>query len=332
MPNRVYSISSNNVFVRQTSSVGNFPSKALSSHPSDRRAGPTQRGGTARGNPLAGEPATELAAAPRTRSSDQARGLGLPDRKPSTPAQHAFHPHSPPRANILRPETQAHPPAEEARLDRGARRDPDSIPAPQAPAERPLRGVRQDKDRLASDLRASRQPASVDAEARSPATSRKSARSPNTPGATRRAVPVQLWVAPLVKAELARVAAQDGLSLSAAGAALLAEALRQNLHIQHAVLLQPIIEQAIARQMRSISTRLAWLLVRVAFDAGQTRSLVTNILGRQPGMTPDLLKTLLAESGKTAKSNITRRTPQITELIEAVEHWIIAEDGARENT
>ena len=152
MPNRVYFLSSNNVFVRQTSSVGNFPSKALSSHPSDRRAGPTQRGGTARGNPLDGEPATELAAAPRTRYSDHDRGLGLPNRKLSTPALHEFHPHSSPRANVLRPETQAHAPATEARLDREARRDPDTIPTPQVPAERPLRGVRQDKDRLASDL------------------------------------------------------------------------------------------------------------------------------------------------------------------------------------
>lgn len=79
--------------------------------------------------------------------------------------------------------------------------------------------------------------------------------------------------------------------------------------------------------MRSISTRLAWLLVRVAYDGGQTRSLVTNILGRQPGMTPDLLKTILKGSGKTAKANITRRTPQIVALIEAVEEWLVAGDG-----
>ena len=53
------------------------------------------------------------------------------------------------------------------------------------------------------------------------------------------------------------------------------------------MLLQPIIEQAIRRQMGALSTRLAWLLVRVAFDAGQTRSLVTNILGRQAGVSPE---------------------------------------------
>jgi hypothetical protein len=66
--------------------------------------------------------------------------------------------------------------------------------------------------------------------------------------------------------------------------------------------------------------------VRVAFDAGQTRSLVTNILGRQAGVSPEVLKTILAGSGKSAKANITRRTPQMAELFEAVEQWMVAEE------
>jgi hypothetical protein len=151
------------------------------------------------------------------------------------------------------------------------------------------------------------------------------ARSHNHATAHQRAAKVTVWVKPGVKAELARIAAQQGLSVSATGAAFLEEAVRQHLHVQHAVLLQPIIEHAIRQQMQGISTRLAWLLVRVAFDAGQTRSLVTNILGRQAGVTPDMLKTLLENSGKSAKGNITRKTPQLTELMEAVEHWMRAD-------
>ena len=141
-----------------------------------------------------------------------------------------------------------------------------------------------------------------------------------------------IWVEREVKAEVDRIARQEGLSVSATGAAFLREAVRQKLHVQHAVLLQPIIEQAIRRQMGTLSTRLAWLLVRVAFDAGQTRSLVTNILGRQAGVSPEVLKTILAGSGKSAKANITRRTPQMAELIEAVEKWMVAEEGTPEMT
>ena len=152
------------------------------------------------------------------------------------------------------------------------------------------------------------------------------------PSRKRRLDRVTIWVEREVKAEVDRIARQEGLSVSATGAAFLREAVRQKLHVQHAVLLQPIIEQAIRRQMGALSTRLAWLLVRVAFDAGQTRSLVTNILGRQAGVSPDVLKTILAGSGRSAKANITRRTPQMAELIEAVEQWMVADEGTPDMT
>src|SRR5207244_12815350 len=129
-----------------------------------------------------------------------------------------------------------------------------------------------------------------------------------------------------------RIEDQEGLSVSATGAAFLEKALQATVDMQYSSLLQPIIESAIRKQMRGISTRLAWLLVRVAFDSGQTRSLVTNILGRQSGVTEDMLKTILDQSGKTAKGNITRKTPQLVELINAVEHWmLVEEEGIEKN-
>ena len=91
------------------------------------------------------------------------------------------------------------------------------------------------------------------------------------------------------------------MSPSAIGAALMAEAVHQKLHAQHAILLQPMIKQAVREQMAAFVP----LLVRVAFEAGQTRSLVTNILGRQPGVSPAVLKTILEGSGESAKANIT---------------------------
>lgn len=152
-------------------------------------------------------------------------------------------------------------------------------------------------------------------------------RSQNKPTPKRKTVHLTLWVKPIVKEELQRISEREDVSVSAAGGAFLERALQQSADMQYSALLTPIIETAIAKQMRAISTRLAWLLVRVAYDGGQTRSLVTNILGRQPGVTPEILQTILEGSGKTAKANITRRTPQITQLIEAVEQWIVEEDG-----
>jgi hypothetical protein len=96
----------------------------------------------------------------------------------------------------------------------------------------------------------------------------------------RQTVQVAAWVKPAVKAELQRIAEQESLSVSQTCATLLEEAIRQKLHIQHAVLLQPIIEQAIRKHMRAYSNRQAILLVRSVFASEQVRGLVTNILSR----------------------------------------------------
>jgi len=138
-----------------------------------------------------------------------------------------------------------------------------------------------------------------------------------------KAVPMQLWVNPIVKAEVQRQAELTGLSVSATGAALLEEMLRQKLHVQQAATLETVLEKIIAKSNRSLATRLSWLLVRIAFDTGQTRVLATNTLGMQAGMTEDSLKEILATADKRTKANLTRRTPQLTQLMEAVEKWLL---------
>ena len=160
---------------------------------------------------------------------------------------------------------------------------------------------------------------------------RNTSRSQKRPTPKRKTVHLTLWVKPVVKAELERIAASEGLSVSATGGALLEKALQHHIDMQYHALLQPIIEQAIAQQMRSYSSRIAVLLVRSLFASEQTRGIVTNILGRQPGVTPDVLTTILDGSSNTAKGNITRVTPQLAELIDAVERWIVAEEGGKKN-
>jgi hypothetical protein len=46
-------------------------------------------------------------------------------------------------------------------------------------------------------------------------------------------------------------------------------------------------------------------------------------------MTEETLKTTLAMSQRTANGNITRKTPQLAELMEAVEKWL-ADDEKKE--
>jgi hypothetical protein len=201
-----------------------------------------------------------------------------------------------------------------------------------ANGQQPRSGVWQDNPTPPAARTASPQPAPRKNLTRAQRLNTSPARSQNRPTANRKTVHLTLWVKPVVKSELERIAQREGVSVSRAGGALLEQALQQHIDMQYGALLQPIIEQAIAKHMRAISTRLAWLLVRVAFDAGQTRSLVTNMLGRQPGVSEAELTKVLDGSSKTAKGNITRKTPQLAELMEAVEQWIATEEkGTHKN-
>jgi hypothetical protein len=173
-----------------------------------------------------------------------------------------------------------------------------------AKAETLNASVMQDKARISSARIGTRQPASHESPMRAHDLNTGAARSKNKPTPKRQTVQLTLWVDPIVKRELQRVAEQEGLTVSKSGSALLKQALQNNVNMQYSALLTPIIEAAIDKRMRSRDSRLAWLLVRVAFDAGQIRSFVANILGRQQGMTEDVLKNILAMSQRTAKGNI----------------------------
>jgi hypothetical protein len=182
----------------------------------------------------------------------------------------------------------------------------------------------QDKTALTRGRAASRQPEPRHKAAQSRGVSNKPQRTKNHGTNKRKTTHLVLWVNPIIKTELQRIAKQEGLSMSRAGGALLARVLQQNLDMQYNALLTPVIETAIKKEFRSFSNRIAMLLARTLFASEQTRSLTTNILGRQPGITEDLLKHILAMSQKAAKGNLVRKTPP--ELIAAIEQWLLAED------
>jgi hypothetical protein len=189
---------------------------------------------------------------------------------------------------------------------------------------------RQDKGAEYRARIASIQPASPKTDMRAHELQTNTPRSQNRPKPKRQRVQLTVWVKPVVKAALQRIAEEENLSVPATGAAFLEKAIQQDIHTQHGALLETIISQAIGRGMRVYSNRLAMLLVRVAFASEQTRALVTNILTRQPGVTPELLNTILDGSAKTAKRNITRRTPQLEAIIKELEAMLTEQKEKRE--
>lgn len=111
---------------------------------------------------------------------------------------------------------------------------------------------------------------------------------------------------------------------------LLREILRQKYETQQAATLPELIESSVARANRRLVARMAFFLVRIAFDVGHLKVLSTNTLGMQPGMTEAMLKDILASADKRTKANLTRKNPELTELMEAVEAWLLHGEGSQE--
>jgi hypothetical protein len=189
------------------------------------------------------------------------------------------------------------------------------------------RDVWQDKDATSRVRVASVEPVIVGNTPRTLPQNTKSTRIQNRAN-RRRLVQVASWVDEPIREQLLIIAQSEGLSMSQTIAALLREILRQRFHKQQAATLPQIIEQAVAKSNRSLATRLSWLLVRIAFDTGQTRVLAINTLGMQEGMTEENLKEILATADKRTKANLTRKTPQLIDLMEAVEKWLL--EGEKE--
>jgi hypothetical protein len=183
----------------------------------------------------------------------------------------------------------------------------------------------QDKDRISSDLSGTPQPASVNHVDRSPGTNPNGTRTPSPLVHKSRTEHLNVWVNPLVKSHFQRLAEREGLSLSATIAAFLERSAQTDIDLEYSALLEPIIKSAIRKELQGINSRQVWLLTRNVFATEHTRNLVTNILGiicRQQKMTEENLKNIIAMSKQTAKGNLTRRNPELEELIEAVRKWL----------
>src|SRR6266567_5347469 len=133
-----------------------------------------------------------------------------------------------------------------------------------------------------------------------------------------------------VKAEIRRIAQAEGLTPSRVGAGALEDWLARRSHVQHRGIFQPMIEHAIAKEMRAYSSRIAALEVRSLFIAEQTRAIVYNLL-RKPPLLPlsdDAADKIIDDAKNYAKHNIGRVDPALAPIMQLLEDWL--EQGARE--
>jgi hypothetical protein len=146
-----------------------------------------------------------------------------------------------------------------------------------AVVERLQRFGRQDKTALSRGRAPFRQPEPRQKPAQSHPLNNNSQRTKKHGSSKRKTVHLVLWVKPIVKAELTRIAELEGLSLSKAAGTMLARSLDGHMDRHYNALLTPVIETAIKKEIRSFSNRIALLLARTLFASEQTRSLTTNI-------------------------------------------------------
>jgi hypothetical protein len=195
----------------------------------------------------------------------------------------------------------------------------------------PLRGVWQDKRAKLPARKGIQQPARMPTPSARGRVNNPGARSQNHVSANSRLVQLPLWVKPIVKAEVQRMAEMNDLSPSAQGAALLEEMLRQKLHIQQAATLETALEKIINRAISRRDARLAHLLVRIAFASEQGRGLSSTILGRMPGVTTTTLDNILDRTAAAAKKKITHSSPQLEDILKELEEMLSHKEGKAEN-
>jgi hypothetical protein len=201
-----------------------------------------------------------------------------------------------------------------------------------AKAPRTHGDVVQDKNGVHGVRFASAQPAQGEKGGRTQQVSKHGARTQTPHVHQRGLVPLMIHVECVYRDEIARRAntnalllkngKRQSLSLSEVARPIFKKGLQADIDLQYGAMLEPILDKIHAKNTRGLRSFLMLILSRLAFDIGQTRAIVTNILVRQPGMTQTALDDILSKSGETAADNITRITPQISGIMQSVKEWL----------
>ena len=131
-----------------------------------------------------------------------------------------------------------------------------------------------------------------------------------------------------VSAGLERKAQEQGLSVSATGAALIEWAIQQSIYEQNAATLDTAMDKSIGRHMRTYSDRNAGLQARNLQRTELVFNVVTNILGRMPGMDEETMRKILSDAEDEASASITRTTDKQKRIADAEKQQFEAKGGS----
>jgi hypothetical protein len=184
-------------------------------------------------------------------------------------------------------------------------------------------GVMQDKSGLIRDRSASGQPERIPDEIRSNQNSIQS--PPSNTAAPQRSnttgihtttndftevdeplVPITIHIPKKWKAEIQRIAAQDGESDSATARAFLGRGMQANIDMQYGAMLKPVIERAIRDNFQRYSDRQANINLQTLNSSEQNRNLSIHILRFITDLvdSPDELPVIITASQQLAWDNV----------------------------
>jgi hypothetical protein len=114
-------------------------------------------------------------------------------------------------------------------------------------------------------------------------------------------------------------------------ATMLRERAQDDTFARSQAILVPIIQQAIRSEFRAFATsftnRFLTLIARITYEVSQILFLLVSFLRLYLGEDQTTLRRLETQSETQARVNITRRTPQVEEVIGRLKHALGAEEG-----
>jgi hypothetical protein len=86
------------------------------------------------------------------------------------------------------------------------------------------------------------------------------------------------------------------------------------------------LRESVKRDNRRLGRRLSWLLIWLLFDVSHIKAHTTNLLSMQKGMSEELFKDILKDADRHTKTRLSRKNPELTEFVDALEQWLSEEE------
>jgi hypothetical protein len=166
--------------------------------------------------------------------------------------------------------------------------------------------------------------------------SRTSLSNTKTPRAKKRSRPGRLsqlatWVEDPIVFKVRKLARDKNLSMSKALRRIVIKGLSAEDGALDEALDTESVRESVKRDNRRLGRRLSWLLIWLLFDVSHIKAHTTNLLGMQKGMTGEMLKDILRDADRHTKTRLSRKNPELTEFVDAIETWLSAEEDPRES-